>query len=120
METKVLEVNETLKGEFFAHLLSSAKCDNCTLECIGFTSKWNNYSISFYASANDNFTVIVEDFGRMVKKAWQQLEPTAEQVQAMQELINSKINDAEPFETTDANDYPERDDYHFYQLINGY
>lgn len=61
------------------------------IESFGFSAKVKNSELSFYV--NGCASVIVEDFGAMKGGKWNQEEPTPEQIEVMQNIINKKIED---------------------------
>lgn len=72
------------------------------VEKIVFKGKHFNYEASFYADEEDNYDLIVEDFGRMYKGKWQQLEPSSAQINLMNRMIANEIE-----RLTDAQNEPE-------------
>jgi hypothetical protein len=62
-------------------------------ELIGCSAKHNKYEISFFAEESNNYILVVENFGRMFRGNWVEDEPTEEQLEEMQKIINQKVID---------------------------
>lgn len=56
------------------------------LDEVGFRCEMGNHCITFYGQGPD-FTLEVEDFGRMKGGKWEQSEPTPAQLKTMQEIL---------------------------------
>ncbi len=62
------------------------------LEVLGLRSKHRSNEISFYGNEEDNYTLIVEDFGKMVKGKWIELEPTSEQLEQLKSALSTAVD----------------------------
>lgn len=76
--------------EKLSQTISKAKSDDngFGLEIISFKGKHHNYEVSFYANQENGHELEVEDFGRMYKGEWEQLNPTQNQIDQMQKIIS--------------------------------
>lgn len=83
----------------FNKMIQNATCDAGDVDdVVGFSSEHEDWSISFYGKADDDFYMIIEDFGVFSEtisggKTWQQLLPTANQLVEMQDKINDKAEE---------------------------
>ena len=81
-----------ITAKIFDALIKCAKVETGNdIGTVGMGATFINYSIGFYASSDDNYKVIVEDFGMMKKGDWIQLEPTENQLAEMQKIILNKV-----------------------------
>lgn len=82
---------EKLDLEIFTGLLKNLKCETGNeKDVIGFRAKYKGYEISFHGELDDNYDVIVGDFGRMLNGKWEQAEPKQYQLQLMKIKLQSK------------------------------
>ncbi|WP_440881440.1 hypothetical protein [Tenacibaculum sp. C7A-26P2] len=82
-----------MQTRVFSRLKQKVECDTGSdLETIGFRSKNGIYEMSFYGSEEDDYKVIVEDFGCMKNQKWYQLEPTETQIITLQNIINKEAD----------------------------
>lgn len=82
----------TISTKIFNGLVDNCKAeDESTLEQVAFRSHYTWYGMSFYANIDDNYNLMVEDFGRNVKGVWQQHEPTEEQLNWMRQKIDAEV-----------------------------
>jgi len=86
-----------LTSKQFDEVLSIAKIDEEVLgELIGYTAHTKNVNLDFYAYADDNFTVASDSCIYNYKtKKWEDLELTNEQMEVLQNKINTKLNELE-------------------------
>jgi len=83
-----------LPTTIFNSLIQNIKLDTGTkdIETIGISANFGSYSISFYGKMEDNYKVIVEDFGMTKNNScWVILEPTQKQLDKMQKSILDKV-----------------------------
>ena len=91
-----------MKTNIFNGLIEKLECQSWEINgSIGFSAKFNNYGLSFYADAEDGFKLMVEDFGRMMSDKWEQLEPSKKQLEKMQKIINEKADSLHTSEETE-------------------
>jgi len=113
MYNKDTKKMEHLKKSIFENLLKNAECQTGQdTEVIGFVSEYRNNSMSFYSDEDDT---IVEDYGRVFRGKWMQLEPTKEQKEQMTKLIDEKY--LELTEPTINDAFTDADYTHFESLI---
>ena len=104
---------EHLKKSVFENLLKHAECQTGQdTEVIGFVADYRNNSMSFYSDEDDT---IIEDYGRVFRGKWMQLEPTKEQIEQMTKLIDEKY--LELTEPTINDAFTDADYTHFENLI---
>lgn len=91
--------------ENFNKIIKKLKLDLQTTELIELSAKHQNYEISIYGSFDNNYALEIECFGKSNRKGdWTELNPTTEQLEAMQYIINRLIIHPE-------NDIDRYDDY---------
>ena len=65
--------------------------DDSSTECLSLKAKNNSYQISFYAWADTGYKIVVEDFGFEENGKWNQLDPTIEQIEAMEDALAKEL-----------------------------
>jgi hypothetical protein len=108
-----------MKTKIFNSLIEKVECDTGKdLETIGFRSKHSNYHLSFYGCADEDYNVLVEDFGCITDNDWKQLEPTKEQITIMQNTINNKVSELHNSEKESNIDEDFNGNYYDYYGVN--
>ena len=84
---------KNIPQNIFTQLIERAVCDTGEdTSLIGLRSKIGNYELSFYAEDQDDYLLIVEDFGKMIKGKWEQFVPTKNQKLIMRKKITDKAD----------------------------
>lgn len=81
---------KTIPDEIFDKLIENITNENSVSYHLVLESKYANYEIGFFASEDDNYQLQYDDFGRMRKNKWEQLEPTERQIKIIQHLMNKE------------------------------
>jgi len=78
----------------FNSLLQNLELQECTDEVLGYQCDYKTFHLAFYADAESNFSVIVDDFYYLDKKGnYQSLTASKEQLKKLQEIITNKVID---------------------------
>lgn len=80
-----------MKQEQFEQLIEKAKVVSDEEFSVTIESKRCNYEFEIYAEDGSDFKVFVNQFGKKTKQGWIEFEPTKEQINALQELINENL-----------------------------
>lgn len=77
--------------EIFFELMHNLKCETGNdLDCIGFRVKYKGYEVSFHGELENNYDVVVDDFGKMVSGKWVGVNPRAYQLGLMNIKLHRK------------------------------
>ena len=80
-----------MKPQQFEQLIEKAKVVSDEEFSVTMESKHCNYEFEIYAEDGNEFKVFVNQFGKKTKQGWVEIEPTEEQINALQELINNNL-----------------------------
>lgn len=80
-----------MKPQQFKQLIENAKVISDEEFSVTMESKHCNYEFEIYAEDGNEFKVFVNQFGKNTKQGWIEFEPTEEQINALQELINNNL-----------------------------
>ena len=80
-----------MKPQQFEQLIEKAKVVSNEEFSVTMESKHCNYEFEIYAEDGNEFKVFVNQFGKKTKQVWLEFEPTEEQINALQELINNNL-----------------------------
>ena len=75
----------------FEQLIEKAKVVSDEEFSVTMESKHCNYEFEIYAETGNDFKVFVNKFGKNTKQGWVEFEPTEEQINTLQELINENL-----------------------------
>ena len=97
--TKITQENiEIIEQAVFDALLDTVECSTgYTLQCVGLTASLQEYTISFYGDWEDDYALVVEDFGKMGLGKWVQCEATEEQLIAMKARLDEAVATIEKY-----------------------
>ena len=97
--TKTIQENiEIIEPSVFDALLQAVECaTGYTLQCVGLTASLYEYTISFYGDWEDDYALVVEDFGKMCSGKWVQCEATEEQLVAMKARLDEAVASIEKY-----------------------
>ena len=80
-----------MKPQQFEQLIEKAKVVSDEEFSVTMESKHCNYEFDIYAETGNDFKVFVNQFGKNTKQGWIEFEPTEEQINTLQELINENL-----------------------------
>lgn len=112
-----------LKNTTFRKIMRELQPSDSSLENVFLEADWGKHRISVYALPDDNYTLIVEDFGYESKGVWHQAEPTGEQLQQLQKAMQNELNrlyaeEDESYELQQDSEDWHQDIQHTYNHIN--
>lgn len=100
-----------MKKQYFDKLIENAKAENIDCESVTITAEYSNYYFMICASLDEDYKFYIDFFGQKIKGVWTSQEPTPEQNEAMQNLINANI--PEPTQEYEQEDrYINKYEYH--------
>jgi hypothetical protein len=89
---RFVNIKPVIQKSVFDQLISNIECECNDLHgTIGFSAEHGNWSLSFNAEAENDFSIILEDFGFLCQDRWIQCEPSFDQLFKMQDVINDKV-----------------------------
>lgn len=84
--------NNILKDTVFKKLVQALSPTDSTLENVFLEAEWGKHRLSFYALPEDNYTLMIEDFGFESKGVWYQANPTDNQLKTLEDLLEKELD----------------------------
>ncbi|GLB47822.1 hypothetical protein [Neptunitalea lumnitzerae] len=84
--------NNILKDTVFKKLVQALSPTDSTLENVFLEAEWGKHRLSCYALPEDNYTLMVEDFGFESKGVWYQANPTDNQLKTLEDLLEKELD----------------------------
>ncbi|GLB52999.1 hypothetical protein NBRC110019_20390 [Neptunitalea chrysea] len=103
--------NEHLSTEVFRKILQDLHPLDSSLENVFLIAEWGKHKISLYALPEDNYTLIIEDFGYESKGFWYQITPTKAQLEILEKALETELNQLYKIDR-EAFIYEESEDVH--------
>ena len=83
-----------MENRIIDHLITNVKpYTGKDLETVGLESKYENYKVSFYGLKENNYKLVVEDFGLSINQKWRQYYPTDMQLELMQVKLIKAVSE---------------------------
>ena len=83
-----------MENRIIDHLITNVKLyTGKDLETVGLQSEYENYKVSFYGIKENNYKLVVEDFGLSINQKWRQYYPTDMQLELMQVKLIKAVSD---------------------------
>ena len=83
-----------MENRIIDHLITNVKpYTGKDLETVGLESEYENYKVSFYGLKEDNYKLVVEDFGLSINQKWRQYYPTDMQLELMQVKLIKAVSE---------------------------
>lgn len=83
-----------MTDQIFDKVIAKAKLQTGTeeLESVWMTATAFGYHISFIGESESGHNIQIEDFGFESKDGWEEIEPTDNQIEKMQKILNDQVN----------------------------